>query len=103
MALGHSVSESESDIEACCEKTKALMPYAISESPAEHVRPSSLTRICSDFRHVLQYPLILLASNEGTDQPARCRKVHKGPFRALRIISYRILLHILVDRSEQTV
>ena len=50
-------------------------------------------------RHILQYPFILLADNEGPDQPALMRrliwacvvlKLRKGPFHALRIIRYKL-------------
>ena len=38
---------------------KALMPYANSEGPDEHVHPYSLIWTFSVLRHILQYPLIL--------------------------------------------
>ena len=74
---------------------KDLMPHANSEGPDERVHPCSLIWTSSIRRHVLQYLLILLVDNESPDQPARMhsltmayvvRKLHKGLFRALRII-----------------
>ena len=70
------------------------MPNANSEGPDERTHSSSLIWTFPVRRHILQYSLILLADNEGPDQPARMRrliwactvrKLHKGPFRALRI------------------
>ena len=71
------------------------MPYVDSEGPAQHAHLFSLIWPFSVRRHILQYPLILLAGNEGPDQTAQIssliwayvvRKVHKDPFCALRII-----------------
>ena len=50
-------------------------------------------------RHILQFLLILLADNEGPDQPAQMRsliracvvlKLQTGPFRALRIKCFKV-------------
>ena len=67
-------------------------PYAYSEGPDECAHPCSLIWTFSVHRHILQYPLILLADKVSPDQPARMhsrvrvcvvRKLHKGPFHAL--------------------
>ena len=72
----------------------ALMPHANSEGPDERAHPCSLIWLFFFRRHILQYPLILEADNVGPDQPVRMRrfimacvvrKLHKCPFRALRI------------------
>ena len=67
------------------------MPYANSECPDQRVHPCSLIWTFSVLRYILQYPLILSADNEGSDQPARIRayvvrKLHKDHFRALHIM-----------------
>ena len=79
---------------------KALMPCANSEGPTVRAHPCSLIWTFPVRRHILQYLLILSASNEGPDQPARmrrliracvARKLHKGPFRSLRFERQTIL------------
>ena len=74
---------------------KALMSYAKSEGPDKHAHPCSVILAFSVRRHVLQYLLILKADNKGPNQPAHSRrliwacvvrKLHNGPFLALRII-----------------
>ena len=56
-------------------------------------------------RYILQIPLILVAGNEDPDQPARMRrltsacvvrKVHKGPFRALRINCFKKRIYTIL-------
>ena len=54
---------------------KARMPYANSEIPDEPAHPCSLICTFSVRRHILQYQLILLANNEGPDQPAQMRRL----------------------------
>ena len=71
------------------------MLYANSDGKDQHSHPYSLIWTFSVRRHIIQYLLILVADNEGPDQPAQMRrliracvvrKLHKGRFRALRII-----------------
>ena len=82
--------------DAQCRK-KALMHFADKVGPDQYAHPCSLIWTFSVCRHLVQYPLILLAGNEGPDQPALMRrliwacivcKMHKGPFCALCIISF---------------
>ena len=73
------------------------MLYANREVPDEPAYPCSLIWTFSVCRHILQYPLILSADNEGPDQPALMRrliracvvrKLHKVSFPALCIILF---------------
>ena len=54
---------------------KALMHYANSEDQDQHEHLCSLIWTFSVPRHILQYPLILLADNGDPDQPARKRRL----------------------------
>ena len=78
---------------------KALIQFADNIVPDQHIHPCSLMLAFSVRRHILQYPLILYADNEGPDQPVimlmrrliwACvvRNLHKGPFHALRNILF---------------
>ena len=67
------------------------MPYVNSEGPGKRAHPCRLIWAFSVLRHILQYPMILLADNEGLDLPARMhrlirtcvvRKLYKNPFLA---------------------
>ena len=70
------------------------MQFTDNVDPDQRVHLCSLFWAFSGHQHILQYPLILSADNEGPDQPALMRrliragivcKLHKGPFIALRI------------------
>ena len=67
------------------------MHFADNIGPDQHVHLCSLIWAVSVCLHIIQYPLILLADNEGPDQPALMRrliralfvqKLHMGPFGA---------------------
>ena len=71
------------------------MQFADSVGPDQSEHLSSLIWEFSVRLHILQYPLILKADNEGLDQPAHMRrliracvvrKLHMGPFRVLCVI-----------------
>ena len=60
---------------------KALMLYVNSKGPGECTHPGSLMSKFSFHCHILQFPLILYADNEGPDQPAQADlDLHCPPF-----------------------
>ena len=76
-------------------RKKALIAYANREGPDSSAHPYCLVLAVSVRALILQFLLILLADNAGPDQPALMRrliwacvvrKLHKDPFRSLRII-----------------
>ena len=64
----------------------ALIHFADKVSPDQRANLCSLICAFSVRRHILQFPLVLYADSEGPDQPALLHKLHKGPFRGLRIL-----------------
>ena len=79
----------------------AFMQFVDNVGPDQHAHPCSVIWAFSVRRHMLQYPLILQADNEGPDQPALMRrlirtfvvrKLHKGPFCASCIICPKDLI-----------
>ena len=54
---------------------KALMPLADNVGPDQRAYLCSLIWAFSARRHVLQYPLIMQAGNEGPDQPALMQRL----------------------------
>ena len=70
------------------------MPYGNRKSSHKNAHPCSPIGTFCVRLHILQYPLLLRADNEGPDQPVLMRrliwafvdrKLHKGPFLALFI------------------
>ena len=70
------------------------MLYANSEGPGECAHPYSLIWTFSVHRHILQYLLILLADNEGPDQPALMPALSVNCIRVLSVCcaSYKNLV-----------
>ena len=88
------------------------MSYANSQGPDERAHSCGLIWTFSVRRHILQYTLIMVADNKGPDQPARMskltracvvRKVHKGPFRALRINCFQICTYTILKPINEKV
>ena len=89
-----------------------IMSYANSQGLDERAHSCSLIWTFSVRRHILQYTLIMVAGNKGPDQPARMskltmacvvRKVHKGPFRALRINCFKICTYTILKPINEKV